>query len=892
MEGAKIEIEKEYRPESFEARWYEHWLKHDLFRAGSRPGAPAYCIVLPPPNITGKLHLGHALNHTLQDILVRWMRMRGHDALWLPGTDHAGIATQMVVERDLRGRGLSRHDIGRDKFLEEVWRWKEKHGSEILATLKRLGASCDWSRLRFTMDEGLSRAVREVFVSLYEGGLIYRAEDLINWCPSCRTALSELEVETVDSSRARIWEIAYPLAGPVGEPRTLVVATTRPETMLGDTAVAVHPDDERYRHLIGRHAILPLLERKIPIIADAILVDPAFGTGVVKVTPAHDFNDFETGKRHGLPLVSILDEQGRINANGGPYAGLDRFEARERVLGDLEARGLLIGVRDHQLALRRCGRCETVVEPFYSKQWFVKIESLAKPALEAVETGAIAFVPDQWKKTYFEWMKNIHDWCISRQLWWGHRIPAWYCGAGHVTVARETPTVCAACGARPLVQDEDVLDTWFSSALWPFSTMGWPDETVDLKRYYPTSVLSTGPDIIFFWVARMIMMGLRYRGEIPFREVYFHGLVRDGQGQKMSKTRGNVLDPDDLMAEFGADPVRLTLAILASPGSDIPVARERMDGYRAFANKLWNASRFVLLNLEPGADRPSIDPEALLEVDRWILGRVETLAVEVNEDLGGFRFDLAANRIYRFIWHEFCDWYIEWIKPELLGRGGVAPSEGRGLQVRAVLLEVLDRSLRLLHPFMPHVTEELWQKIPGHGLSIATAPFPDGKGQYGDPVAVESIGAVVDLVGAIRNLRAESGIDPARRIRLLVKPRGDAEGAILERHAQAVATLARCQSVEPTDDLASAGPAVKTVSERFEAAIPLEGVADVESESRRLHKEREKVALDLASRERKLSDEKFLARAPAQVVEKEKAIHIELTERLQRIDRILAALGG
>jgi valyl-tRNA synthetase len=892
MEGAKIEIEKEYRPESFESRWYDHWLKHDLFRAGSRPDAPAYCIVLPPPNITGKLHLGHALNHTLQDILVRWMRMRGRDALWLPGTDHAGIATQMVVERDLRGRGLSRHDIGREKFLDEVWRWKEKHGSEILATLKRLGASCDWSRLRFTMDEGLSRAVREVFVSLYEAGLIYRAEDLINWCPSCRTALSELEVETVDSSRARLWEIAYPLADPAGEPRTLVVATTRPETMLGDTAIAVHPEDERYRHLIGRQAILPLLDRKIPIIADSILVDPAFGTGVVKVTPAHDFNDFETGKRHGLPLVSILDEQGRINANGGPYEGLDRFEARERVLADLEAQGLLIGVREHQLALRRCGRCETVVEPFYSRQWFVKIESLAKPALEAVETGAIAFVPDQWKKTYFEWMRNIHDWCISRQLWWGHRIPAWYCAAGHVTVAHETPDACAACGARPLVQDEDVLDTWFSSALWPFSTMGWPDETVDLKRYYPTSVLSTGPDIIFFWVARMIMMGLRYRGEIPFREVYFHGLVRDGQGQKMSKTRGNVLDPDDLMAEFGADPVRLTLAILASPGSDIPVARERMEGYRAFANKLWNASRFVLLNLEPGAERPCIDPEALLEVDRWILGRVETLAAEVNGDLGAFRFDLAANRIYRFIWHEFCDWYIEWIKPDLLGRGGVASSERRGLQVRAVLLDVLDRSLRLLHPFMPHLTEELWQKIPGHGLSIAIAPFPDGKTLYGEPAAVESIGAVVDLVGAIRNLRAESGIDPARRVRLLVKPRGAAESAIIERHSQAIATLARCQTVERTDDLASAGPAVKAVNERFEAAIPLEGVADVESESRRLHREREKVALDLSSRERKLSDEKFLARAPAQVVEKEKAIHAELTERLQSIDRILAALGG
>jgi valyl-tRNA synthetase len=582
----------------------------------------------------------------------------------------------MVVERDPKARGLSRHDIGREKFLEEVWRWKEKHGGEILSTLRRLGASCDWSRLRFTMDEGLSKAVREVFVTLYEDGLIYRAEDLINWCPSCRTALSELEVETEDGAAGRIWEIAYPLfapgpagAGePAGETGRLIVATTRPETMLGDTAVAVHPEDDRYRGLIGREVVLPLLDRRLPIIGDAILVDPAFGTGVVKVTPAHDFNDFETGKRHGLPLIAILDEAGRVNANGGPYAGLDRFEARKRVLADLDARGLLISERDHVLPLRRCARCDTIVEPHFSKQWFVKIAPLAAPALEVVENGTIGFVPELWKKTYYEWMRNIHDWCISRQLWWGHRIPAWYCGNGHITVAREAPESCATCASPALRQEDDVLDTWFSSALWPFSTLGWPDETPDLRRFYPTSVLSTGPDIIFFWVARMIMMGLRFRGEIPFSDVYFHGLVRDAKGEKMSKTRGNVLDPDDLIAEMGADPLRFTLAILASPGSDIPIARERMEGYRAFANKLWNASRFVLMNLVPEEGRPKIDERALRTVDRWILGRYAATAREVNRALAEFRFDLASQRIYSFLWDELCDWYIEWFKPDLLGR--------------------------------------------------------------------------------------------------------------------------------------------------------------------------------------------------------------------------------
>src|SRR5262245_25202019 len=800
MEPPKTDLPKEYEPAAFETRWYQYWLDHDLFRAGQRPSAPTFTIVIPPPNITGKLHFGHALNNTLQDVLIRWRRMQGYDALWLPGTDHAGIATQMVVERDLRARGVSRHDLGREKFLEEVWRWKEKHGGEILATLKKLGASCDFSRTRFTLDEGLSRAVREVFVSLYEDGLIYRSEDLINWCPSCRTALSDLEVEVEEGARGTLWEIAYPLADGSGR---LVVATTRPETMLGDTAVAVHPEDARYSHLIGKEVALPLVGRRIPVIGDAILVDPAFGTGVVKVTPGHDFNDFETGKRHRLPLISVLDEAARVNANGGRYQGLDRFEARKKILSDLEAQGLLVSSKEHTLPLRRCDRCDTIVEPYFSWQWFVRMETLAAPALEVVQSGTIRFVPEAWKKTYYEWMTKIHDWCISRQLWWGHRIPAWYCADGHLTVARETPSACGTCGKKDLRQEEDVLDTWFSSALWPFSTLGWPEETADLRRYYPTSVLSTGPDIIFFWVARMIMMGLRFRKAIPFEQVYFNGLVRDAKGQKMSKTKGNVIDPDDLITEYGADPIRFTLAILASPGSDIPVARERIDGYRAFANKLWNATRFVLMNLGdggPAAPGPSggrasmqtrapIDPASLAPVDRWILGGLERLAREVDADLESFRFDLAANRIYHYIWHEFCDWYIEWVKPDLLGArprqdadGDGAPpppqspaSAARTRVVRSVLAEVLDGVLRLLHPFMPHLTEELWQKIdPAADVpvladgarSIVIAPFPKGDRPFGDARVDEEIEAIIGLVQTVRNLRAESGIDPARRIRL------------------------------------------------------------------------------------------------------------------------------
>jgi valyl-tRNA synthetase len=923
MDASKSDLPKEYDPASFEGRWYQFWLDHDLFRAGQRLEARPFTIVIPPPNITGKLHFGHALNNTLQDILVRRKRMQGFDALWLPGTDHAGIATQMVVERDLRSRGISRHDLGREKFVEEVWRWREKHGGEILATLKKLGASCDFSRTRFTLDEGLSRAVREVFVSLYEDGLIYRSEDLINWCPSCRTALSDLEVEVEEGARGNLWEIAYPLADGSGR---LVVATTRPETMLGDTAVAVHPEDARYSHLIGKEVALPLVGRRIPVIGDAILVDPAFGTGVVKVTPGHDFNDFETGKRHRLPLISVMDEGARINEKGGRYAGLDRFEARKKILADLEAQGLLVGSKEHTLPLRRCDRCDTIVEPFFSWQWFVKMESLARPALEVVRNGGVEFVPEAWKKTYYEWMTKIHDWCISRQLWWGHRIPAWYCADGHMTVARETPSACATCSKKELRQEEDVLDTWFSSALWPFSTLGWPDDTPDLRRYYPTSVLSTGPDIIFFWVARMIMMGLRFRKDIPFSRVYFNGLVRDAKGQKMSKTKGNVIDPDGMITEYGADPIRFTLAILASPGSDIPVARERIDGYRAFANKLWNATRFVLMNLEDGSGgasagaggagkaRAAIDAASLAPVDRWILGGLETLAREVDADLEQFRFDLAANRIYHYIWHEFCDWYIEWVKPDLLGGRPRPAGDGDGAPpppqsseaaartrvVRSVLAEVLDGVLRLLHPFMPHLTEELWQKIdPAADVpvladgarSIAVAPFPKGDRPFGDAKANEEIDAIIGLVQTVRNLRAESGIDPARRIRLVVTPHGKRDAEIVERHRGALATLARCGEIA-TDGAGAIGPAARGVTDRFEVAIPLEGLLDIEAESKRLRKERERLEKEIGTRRRKLSDASFLERAPAAVVEKEKSIHAELSEKLGRIDKILAGLSG
>src|SRR5690606_960754 len=730
-------------------------------------------IVIPPPNVTGSLHMGHALNNTLQDVLVRWKRMQGYDTLWLPGTDHAGIATQIKVEEDLREReGLTRHDLGREAFLQRVWEWKEHYRSRIVGQLKRLGVSCDWSRERFTMDEGCSRAVREVFVHLYNRGLIYRGRYIINWCPHCQTTLSDLEVEHQEV-QGKIWHLRYPYKN---RPGYAVVATTRPETMLGDTAVAVNPGDGRYRDLVGETVILPLMDREIPIIADEF-VDPEFGTGMVKVTPAHDPNDFEMGQRHGLEQIQVIGLDARMTEAAGAYAGLDRYEARRRVVEDLEALGLLEKVEEHTHAVGHCYRCGHVVEPLVSDQWLVKRKPLAEPAIDAVKRGQIRYVPDRFSKNYLHWMENIRDWCISRQLWWGHRIPVWTCAGGHQFAAIEDPIACPECGSTELTQDPDVLDTWFSSALWPFSTMGWPEKTADLERYYPTDVLVTGFDIIYFWVARMIFMGLEFMKEKPFSDVLIHGLVRDHLGRKMSKSLGNGVDPLEVIDQYGADALRMTLVSGVAPGNDMRYHPEKVEASRNFANKIWNAARFALMHLEGftprlGVDRADEDGEAsgawqrfLAEegvelADRWILSRYHRTVAEVTRHLGRYDLGEGARTLYDFIWSEFCDWYIELVKERLNGRRGEAARRA----AQQVLWYVLKGTLELLHPYMPFITEELWQHLPGTGESIVVTPWPTSDPQLIDPRVEEAMDVVMDVIKAIRNIRAEKGVPPGRQI--------------------------------------------------------------------------------------------------------------------------------
>ncbi|MDI7269004.1 MAG: valine--tRNA ligase, partial [Myxococcota bacterium] len=708
-----------YDPSSFEERIHRFWLDNDVFAAADRSDRPAFCIVIPPPNITGSLHMGHALTATIQDTIVRYHRMQGFNALWLPGTDHAGIATQMVVEKALAAEGLTRHDLGRERFVERVWEWKRLYGGRISEQHRALGASVDWRRERFTLDEGLTRAVREAFIRLYEDGLAYRAERLIHWCPRCRTALSDLEVVHAET-KGELWSFAYPLADGAGE---IVVATTRPETMLGDTAVAVHPDDERHRGSIGCAVRHPILGRELPVIGDAILVDPKFGTGAVKVTPAHDPNDFETGGRHGLESIGMLDEDARVTAAGGPFAGMDRFEAREAVKARLTEMGLFRGAREHVHSVGRCQRCETVVEPMLSRQWFVRTKPLAEPAIAAVRDGRTTIIPESWAKTYFHWLEGIRDWCVSRQLWWGHRIPAWYCGCGRTVVARQDPASCPDCGSVDLRRDEDVLDTWFSSALWPFSTLGWPDDTPALRTFYPTSVMETGYDILFFWVARMMMMGLRLAGDVPFRKVVLHGMVLDAKGRKQSKTRGNAIDPLDVTARHGTDALRFTLASYTAQGQSIKLDEKRIQGYRFFCNKIWNAARFA----EGALGEEPVGPvQARVEDlgNRWILARLDETVEAVRGALDGFRLDEACAALYAFTWHELCDWYIEWSKPTLYGREpeGAAARE----ETRSVLNHALDTTLRLLHPVIPFVTEEMWQGQ-RHGRAPARPPqaLPD-----------------------------------------------------------------------------------------------------------------------------------------------------------------------
>jgi valyl-tRNA synthetase len=788
-----MQIEKVYEPRRFEPHWAQWWIDSGIFRASQKALPRVFSLVIPPPNVTGSLHIGHMLEHTEIDVTIRWHRMRGDNTLWLPGTDHAGIATQMVVERKLAEEGIDRRALSRQKFIERVWEWKAQYGDLIKRQMIRLGASCDWSRERFTFDPGLSRAVREVFVRLYEKGLIYRGEYMVNWCPRCHTALSDLEVKNQEI-QGNLWHIRYPVTG---TNRYVVVATTRPETMLGDTAVAVNPKDPRYFDLHGRTVDLPLMNRQIPVIVDE-LADPQFGTGAVKVTPAHDPNDFEAGKRHNLPRIRVIDEDGRITAEGGPYAGLDRFEARHRVVEDLDRLGLLEKTEPYQLSIGRCDRCKTIVEPLISTQWFVRMKPLAARAIDVVETGRIQFIPENWTKTYFEWMYNIRDWCISRQLWWGHRIPAWHCQeCGEIIVAREAPEHCTRCGASELVQDPDVLDTWFSSGLWPFSTLGWPDETIDLKLFYPTSLLITGFDILFFWVARMIMMGCEFMGEIPFRQVYIHGLVRDAERQKMSKTRGNTIDPLVVTEKYGTDAVRMALLIGAAPGTDIVLSEDRMESARAFANKIWNAARLLFVNMERSGVEPwfpdhleSFHAEARpsIEVaveDRWIFSRLNSCAEQVNRAIEQYRYHEAAQLLWRFFWHEFCDWYLELKKLRFEENSGLT-ADWRNM------LAAFETALRLLHPAMPFLTEELWQRLKGSAnrpVSIALAEYPQYRSGATDHAAEREIGLVQDIVTAARTLRTEMKLDPKLQLRGTLYARGGAL-EIARLHAEAIRKLA------------------------------------------------------------------------------------------------------
>lgn len=859
-------LPKVYDPAGTEQKWYEYWEKQGYFHQEVDPTRKPFCIVIPPPNVTGQLHMGHAWDNTLQDILIRWHRMLGDNTLWVPGTDHAGIATQAKVEEALAAEGLTKYDLGREAFVERVWAWKEEYGGRIVNQLKRLGSSCDWQRLRFTMDEGCSRAVREVFVSLYEKGLIYRDNRIINYCPHCNTTLSDIEVEHQER-QGNLWHIRYPLADGSGE---ITVATTRPETMLGDTAVAVHPEDERYQHLIGRTVILPLMNREIPIIADEY-VDREFGSGAVKVTPAHDPNDYEMGLRHNLPNITVIGKDGKMTEEAGVYAGLERYEARKRVVADLEAAGYLVAVADHSHAVGECYRCGTVVEPLISKQWFVKMAPLAEPAIEVVKTGKIRFIPERFAKIYLNWVENIRDWCISRQLWWGHRIPVWYCqDCGEVIVSREDPTSCP-CGSTNLEQDPDVLDTWFSSALWAFSTLGWPEKTPELAHFYPTSVLVTGFDIIFFWVARMIFMGLEFAEDIPFHEVFIHGLMRDAQGRKMSKSLGNGIDPLEVIEEYGADALRFSIVTGVAPGYDMRFRIEQVEASRNFANKIWNAARFTLMNLADYADG-LLSAEELVALplelpDQWILDRYAWVAAEVNRQLGRYDLGEAARVLYDFIWGDFCDWYIELVKGRLYDKS--TPESKKVAQ--AVLTYVLEGTMRLLHPFMPFITEEIWQNLKVGGETIMTAAYPQRESVLSFPEATQTMTAFIEVVRAIRNARVEAEVPLGKRIEaiLLVDDRLLADFAALEAEFSALAGLAQltilpAQSAKPEKALSALAAGV-------EIYLPLAGMLDVEKELERLNKERERLLQEVARAEQKLANEAFISKAPAAVVENERA---------------------
>ncbi len=870
-------LEKVYNPKEFEEKIYEMWSENGYFGADPVSNKPAFSIVIPPPNVTGQLHMGHALNVTLQDILVRYKRMAGYETLWVPGYDHAGIATQIKVEEVLRKEeGLTRYDLGREKFLDRVWDWKNKYGSTIVNQIKRMGCSCDWSRERFTMDEGCSKAVRRVFVDLYEKGLIYQGSRIINWCPNCITALSDAEVEYQEQA-GHFWHIKYPFKD---SDECVILATTRPETLLGDTAVAVNPNDERYKHLVGKTLILPLVGREIPLIADDY-VDMEFGTGVVKITPAHDPNDFEVGLRHNLEQIKVLNDDATVNEYGGKYCGMDRYEARKQMVKDLEEQGFLVEVEDHSHNVGQCYRCGTTVEPMTSKQWFVKMEPLAVEALRVVKDGTISFIPDRFSKTYLNWMENVHDWCISRQLWWGHRIPAFYCEkCGETTVSETDITTCPKCGGN-VKQDEDVLDTWFSSALWPFSTLGWPEDTEELKKFYPTSVLVTAYDIIFFWVARMIFSGMEQKKEMPFKHVFIHGIVRDEQGRKMSKSLGNGIDPLKVIDEYGTDALRFTLVTGNSPGNDIRFSWDRVASSRNFANKIWNASRFVLMNLN--VDSCDLPNESLLQTeDKWILSRLNKVAAQVNENLDKYELGIASANLYDFIWDEFCDWYIELVKPRLYGEDKEANESAQ-----RVLCYVLSKTLCLLHPFMPFITEEIWQCLPhGEGESIMVQAYP----AFSDALSFEQeeskMEQIMQMIKSIRNLRSEMNVPPSRKAQVMVVTEQtdifDSAAPFFERLCSSAGLQVMSDESEIPEDT------VSVVIPGAKAFLPLGELVDKQKELERLEKEKDRLEDEIKRVDGKLANEKFVAKAPAHLVEQEREKKQKYQEML---DEILASIA-
>ncbi len=866
--------DKRYNHNDIEKKWYDFWIEKKYFEAEAKSDKPPYCIVIPPPNVTGSLHLGHALDITLHDIMVRWKRMSGFNTLWLPGTDHAGIATQNVVEKSLQAEGVDRHELGREKFIEKVWEWKKLYGGTIINQLKSMGASCDWSRERFTLDEGLSKAVKDVFIRLHGEGLIYRGDYIINWCPRCHTALSDLEVEHEDI-KGKLYYFKYKLAYEDGH---ITVATTRPETYLGDTAVAVNPNDDRYKDLIGKTIKLPVLNREIPIIADEF-VDSSFGTGAVKVTPAHDANDFEMARRHNLPFIKIMKGDGTMTEEAGPYRDQDRFTCRKNVLNDLEDLGHLEQVKDHDMAIGHCYRCKTVVEPYLSKQWFVKIKPLAEDAIKAVRNGSVKIIPSGWENSYFDWMENIKDWCISRQIWWGHRIPVWYCmSCDEIIVSADTPEKCK-CGSDNLKQDEDVLDTWFSSALWPFSTLGWPDDTDELKTFYPTSVLITGFDILFFWVARMIMMGLKFMDKQPFDHVYIHALIRDTDGQKMSKSKGNVVDPLEMTGKYGTDAVRFTLAAYAAQGRDIKFDEKRVEGYRHFLNKIWNVARFISMNIDDTTEiKPAkeLPKDVLSLANRWILSRLSSVCSEIDTALTEYRFNDCASILYQFIWHEVCDWYIELIKPELYGDD----KEVKNVAI-STLLHVYEVALALLHPVMPFITEEIWQTLPSKkdSESLCIRKYPVAEEGIKDSAAEEKMGVIMDVVTGIRSIRGELNISPSLELKALIKT-FDGSETILNENIAYITKLARTGEIEIGRDIQAPQNAATSIKHSMEIFVPLEGVIDVDAEIARLTKERDKAEKDVAFVKNKLHNKQFMSKAPKAVIEDTKLKYKDYLEKL------------